>query len=127
MSKRSYLEAQIATVKSRIDYASDSIFNKKEVWKAELSNLQYKLMKQTINILNCSPYNQQKHNRLVDYYRRLSFSIKFHNFRDLSLIGFHFSPVPNCSGRKPFIRSQYLNCLFPNIFLYICGSKLNHK
>lgn len=24
--------------------------------------------------------------------------------------GFHFVPVPNCSGRKPFILSQYLNC-----------------
>lgn len=40
-------------------------------------------------------------------------------FRDLSLIEFHFVPVPNCSERKPFIRSQYLNCFIFVILLDI--------
>nr|DAP18131.1 MAG TPA: hypothetical protein [Caudoviricetes sp.] len=58
--------------------------------------------------------------------------IRVRFFRELSLIGFHFVPVPNCSGRKLFIRSQYLNCrLFMiKIFVYyfiitdICTSQL---
>ena len=33
-----------------------------------------------------------------------------HIFLDFNFIGFLFSPVPNHSGRNPFIRSQYLNC-----------------
>ena len=37
----------------------------------------------------------------------------FDYFYEVNLIGFHFSPVPNCSERKPFIWSLYLNyCWF---------------
>lgn len=56
----------------------------------------------------------------------------FDYFYEMNLIGLHFSPVPNCSERKPFIRNLYLNCsiFMIKIFVYyfivtdICTSQL---
>lgn len=52
---------------------------------------------------------------------------KTHFFRDLSLTGFHFVPVPNHSRRKPFILSQYFNCcIFIEFLIFDITKKYNY-